>query len=79
MKHSTLSSNPNSGNTLVGGSIFKYIEIKKYENGEVVKRIDVSNLSDNAIDKMDRGMNINLNHEVFYTFSYDSEIKMETA
>lgn len=69
---------PNA-NTNVSGSLFKYIEIKEYENGKVVKRIDVSNESDHNMDKIESGMNINLNHEKYYTFSYDSEVKLETV
>jgi len=62
----------------VSGSIFKYLEIKSYEDGKVVKRLDVTGKSDRIIDQVERGMNINLNQKAFYTFSYDSEYKLPT-
>ena len=68
----------NNDKANVSGSIFKYLEIKSYEDGKVVKRLDVTGQSDRSIDRVERGMNINLNHEAFYTFSYDSEYKLDT-
>lgn len=52
---------------------FKYIEIKKYDDEKVVKRLDVTDKSDRDIDRIEKGMNINLNHDKYYTFSYESE------
>jgi len=58
--------------------LFKYIEIKKYENGEVVKRLDVSDKSDRSAATIESGMNRNLNHETYYTFSFESETELPT-
>lgn len=69
--------NANGAKPVLADSIFKYLEVKSYDNGEVVKRIDVSNESDRSIDRIERGMNINLNHKDFYTFSYASENKLD--
>lgn len=63
----------------VNSSIFKYVEIKNYENGKVEKRYDVSDRSNGMIDKFERGLNINLNHNKFYTFSFESEIKLDAV
>jgi hypothetical protein len=74
MKKSELTTEtPADAKPVLADSIFKYLEVKSYENGEVVKRLDVSNESDRSIDRIERGLNINLNHEAFYTFSYESE------
>lgn len=67
----------NGTKPVLSDSIFKYLEVKSYNNGEVVKRLDVSNESDRSIDRIERGLNINLNHEAFYTFSYESEYKLD--
>ncbi len=69
--------NSNGTKPVLADSIFKYLEVKSYENGEVVKRLDVSCESDRSIDRIERGLNINLNHEKFYTFSYESEYKQD--
>jgi len=53
---------------------FKYIEIIKYSSGEVVKRIDVSGISQRNIDRIDSGMNRNMNHSEYYTIERASEI-----
>lgn len=73
------SQEPNShfAKPVLADSIFKYLEVKSYDNGKVVKRLDVSNESDRSIDRIERGLNINLNHEAFYTFSYESEYKQD--
>lgn len=67
----------NGTKPVLADSIFKYLEVKSYDNGEVVKRLDVSHESDRSIDRIERGLNINLNHEKFYTFSYESEYKLD--
>lgn len=53
--------------------MYSYIDIKKYENGEVVKRLDTTGKTDREITKIDNGLQHNLNHEVFYTFPFESE------
>lgn len=45
----------------------KYIEIVAYGSDEVVKRLEVTGKSNREIERIDRGMNINLNHEDYYT------------
>ena len=62
----------------VSTRLFKYIEIKSYNDGGVVKRLDVSGKTDRSIDTIEAGMNRNLNHDQYYTFSYDSEIELDT-
>lgn len=43
------------------------IEIVAYGTDEVVKTIDCPGKSERQVDKIDRGVNINLDHERFYT------------
>ena len=70
---------PQCDKTAVSSSIFKYIEIKNYDNGKVEKRYDVSDRGNGMIDKFERGLNINLNHDKFYTFSFESETKLDAV
>jgi hypothetical protein len=58
-------------------TIFKYIEVKSWDDGGVVKRLDVSEKTDRSVETIEDGMNRNMNHEKFYTFSYDSEVELE--
>ena len=62
----------------VSKRLFKYIEVKSYDDGGVVKRLDMSGKTDRSIDTVEAGMNRNLNHDKFYTFSYDSEVELDT-
>jgi hypothetical protein len=57
--------------------IYSYIEIKELETGKVIQRLDVSDKSQKTIEKAEMGMNINLNHQKYYTFSFDSEYKLD--
>jgi hypothetical protein len=57
---------------------FKYIEVKTFKTAEVVKRLDVSGKSEKSIDRIDDGLNINLNHEKFYTSITESNTKLNT-
>ena len=50
-----------------------YIEIIRYENEECVKRLDVSGKTQRSIDAIESGMNINLNHEEYFTRETSSE------
>jgi hypothetical protein len=45
----------------------EYLEIIKFEGDQIVKRIDVTGMSAGQQDKLDRGLNINLNHEEYFT------------
>ena len=56
---------------------YKYIEIKTFDSGEVIKRLDITGKNDSLADKIESGMNINLNHDKYYTFSFDSEKKQK--
>lgn len=56
--------------------IYSYIEIKSLEKGEVVKRIDVTKQTDRSRATIEMGMNRNLNHNEYYTFSLDSLEKL---
>tara|TARA_R110000744_G_scaffold317578_1_gene424155 strand:+ start:234 stop:488 length:255 start_codon:yes stop_codon:yes gene_type:complete len=62
----------------VSTRLFKYIEVKTYDDGGVVKRLDVSGKTDKSVDTIEAGMNRNLNHDQYYTFSYDSEVELDT-
>lgn len=62
----------------VSARLFKYIEVKTYDDGGVVKRLDVSGKTDKSVDTIEAGMNRNLNHDQYYTFSYDSEVELDT-
>ena len=44
-----------------------YIEIKEKSTNKVVKRFDVTGKHERMIEKFDDGLNINLNHDKFYT------------
>lgn len=57
--------------------MYKYLEIKSRGTHEVILRIDVTNKSERSIEKAEEGMNINLNHEGFFTNIEESETKLE--
>ena len=50
-----------------------YIEITRYADNECVKRLDVTGKTERLINKIDNGMNINLNHEEFFTKEVNSK------
>ena len=43
------------------------IDVVSYETGEVVKSVDVRGKAERTVDKVDRGMQINLDHEKYFT------------
>jgi hypothetical protein len=45
----------------------KKLQVVKYDGGDVVKEFDVTNKGEREIDRLDIGLNINLNHEEYYT------------
>jgi len=47
------------------------LRIVAYDDCKTVKRFDVTGQSERQIDKLDRGVNINLNHEQFFTVVCD--------
>lgn len=56
---------------------FKYLEIITFGSKEVIARFDLSDKSDSQIDRIERGYNINLNHDKYYTNQSISKIKLE--
>lgn len=58
--------------------LFTYLEVKSWDDGGVVKRIDITKNTDRSKDTIESGLNRNLNHDKYYTFSYDSEVFLET-
>ena len=79
-ENETLSKKQNGNDFIadVSTRLFKYIEVKTYDDGGVVKRLDVSGKTDKSVDTIEAGMNRNLNHDQYYTFSYDSEFELDT-
>ena len=57
---------------------YKYIEIIRYEDRSVVKRVDVSSKTERQIDVIWRGMNRNLNHEEYCTKEVVSDTELIT-
>ena len=55
-----------------------YIEVKTYESEECVKRIDVTGKSERSIDRIESGMNRNMNHKDYYTVQVETEKELET-
>lgn len=43
------------------------IQVVEYKTKEVVEEIDVTGRSVRSIDRIDDGININLNHEEYFT------------
>ena len=56
---------------------YKYLEVRERTTDKVVNRIDVSNESERSIDRIERGMNINMNHADYYTEVNESNTKLE--
>ena len=54
----------------------KYIEIIERETKKVEKRFDVSDKSERSIDRIELGMNINLNHTEYHTDLVVSETEL---
>jgi hypothetical protein len=52
-----------------------YLEVVAFDGNKVVKRIDVTDKSEHQIERVEDGMNINLNHEAYFTRvkEYDTE------
>jgi len=45
----------------------KTVQVVEYKTDKVVHEIDVAEKSTRMIDKIDSGLNINLNHDLYYT------------
>jgi len=46
---------------------YKYLEIRRFRNCEAVKRFDITGKSAREIERLEQGVNTNLNHEDFFT------------
>ena len=46
---------------------YHYVEVIEYETGTVVRRIDISRRPENEVDKIDSGLNRQLNQDKYYT------------
>ena len=46
---------------------YMYLEIRNIKTDEAVKRINVTTKALREIERAERGMNINLNHNEYYT------------
>lgn len=56
--------------------IFIYLEIVQKFTKEVVKRLDVSDKGERQRDRIEMGMNINLNHKDYFTQEIESDIEL---
>ena len=56
----------------------KYLEIVSYSDGSILKRLDVTNYQPRQIEKIVRGMSINLNHNLFYISELKTDNKLQT-
>lgn len=55
----------------------KYFEIVKYgDPEEISRRFEVTNESQHNIDRIERGANINLNHNDYFTRVVESETEL---
>jgi len=59
-------------------SKFQYLEIVQMEGNKVVKRFDVTGKGERGVERLERGVNINLNHDEFYTSTNDSDVELTT-
>jgi hypothetical protein len=56
--------------------MYKYIEIIKDKTGEVVSRMDVTTQSERNVERIWRGISLNLNHSEFSIKEVRSEIEL---
>lgn len=61
--------------------IHDYLEVVAFDSDEVVKRIEVTSRSERGIEQAERGMQHNLNHDLYYTrrMSYDKSQELNPA
>ena len=55
---------------------YKYLEIVKDSTQEVVARLDVTGKSEKAIERIEGGMSLNLNHDEYSIRDVDSETEL---
>ena len=58
---------------------FKYIEVVDKSTEKVITRFDVSNKSLKYIEGVERGININLNHDDFHTQVTEGDKQLPTG
>ena len=51
----------------------KNIVIMERETNNIIHKVDVTGKSDRIIDKIEDGMNINLNHDLYFTTLQEDE------
>jgi len=57
--------------------MFKYIEIIHTQSGIVTHRINATDKSERSIERVEAGVNINLNHDKYHTDTKESETELE--
>jgi len=57
--------------------MYKYIEVVAFDGKQVVMRMDVTGKPERQIDRIESGININLNHEDYYTTVSDYETEQQ--
>ena len=50
-----------------------YIQVVSFETEEVIHQIEITGKTHTQIERIDNGLNINLNHEKFYTREVEVE------
>jgi hypothetical protein len=51
----------------------KVIQVISYESGEIVHEVDVTGRSERNVDRVESGINRNLNHDQYYTLEAEIE------
>jgi hypothetical protein len=51
----------------------KYIEVVDYKTKKVIHRMDVSSKSERSVERIEDGLNINLNHDKYFSRVQESE------
>ena len=51
----------------------KYIVIMERETNNIIHEVDVTGKNDRTIDNIEDGMNINLNHDLYFTTLQEDE------
>jgi len=56
--------------------MYKYLEIIDMDTDAVIRRMDVSNKTETQIERIDNGLNINLNHDKYLTVVKEYRVRM---
>lgn len=57
---------------------YKYLEIINRETKDVSRRMDVSLHNWSRVEKIEDGVEINLDHDKYYVYTFSSEEKLES-